>query len=453
MQIKQELQSGTVRWQLGEPNEKQKLFFKARERFVAYGGARGGGKSWAVRKKAVLLCLRYAGLRVMILRRTFPELYKNHIEPLTADTFGMAAYTDKTKDLKFSNRSVIHFDYCDSERDVNHFQGQEYDVIFVDEATHFTESQMAAVRATLRGANDFPKRMYFTCNPGGVGHQWVKRLFIDREYREGEDPAEYVFIPARVEDNAALMQSDPEYERELRRLPEDLRRAWLEGDWNVFAGQYFTEWRDTVHVVEPFAAPGHWRRYFTMDYGLDMLAGYWIAVDEEGFAYVYREIYRANLIVSEAARLIRRSTPAEERIDVWLAPPDMWNRRQDTGRSVAELFAGEGIYLTAARNDREAGWMDLKEWLKPVRGEDGKERARLRVFRGCENLIRCMPALQYDPVRQNDAGKEPHEYTHGPDALRYFAAGRPAAAQVREEREPERMEEAQQWDELLEYEG
>lgn len=446
-------QGGAVRWELGEPNEKQKLFFKARQRFVAYGGARGGGKSWAVRKKAVLLCLRYPGLRVMILRRTFPELYKNHIEPLAADTFGLAVYIDKTKDLKFTGGSVIHFDYCDNERDVNHFQGQEYDVIFVDEATHFTESQMTALRATLRGTNDFPKRMYFTCNPGGVGHQWVKRLFIDREYREGENAADYVFIKALVRDNTALMASDPEYERELKRLPEDLRRAWLEGDWNVFAGQYFTEWRDTVHIVEPFTIPRHWRRYFTMDYGLDMLAGYWIAVDEKGFAYVYREVYRANLIVSEAAQVIKSSTPRQEHIDVWLAPPDMWNRRQDTGRSVAELFGREGICLTAARNDRVAGWMDLKEWLKPLEGENGKETARLRVFRGCENLIRCMPALQFDPVRQDDVANEPHEYTHAPDALRYFAAGRPVPAQEMRGAEAEIWDEEEQWDELLEYDG
>lgn len=439
-----------VQWKLGKPNEKQKQFFRARQRFVAYGGARGGGKSWAVRKKAVLLCLRYAGLRVMILRRTFPELQKNHIEPLTADTNGFAKYTDKTKDLQLQNGSIIHFDYCDNERDVNHFQGQEYDVIFVDEATHFTESMMTAVRATLRGANRFPKRMYFTCNPGGVGHQWVKRLFIDRQYRQGETPDDYVFIKALVQDNTALMQQDPAYERELESLPEDLKRAWLYGDWNVFAGQYFTEWREEIHVTAPFQPPAGWRKYFTMDYGLDMLVGYWIALDEQGRAYVYREVYRSNLIVSDAAQLILQSTPPKEHIDVWLAPPDMWNRRQDTGRSVAELFAKAGICLTAARNDRVSGWMDLKEWLKPYQKEDGSKTARLQICRSCTNLIRCLPALQCDPLRAGDVANEPHEITHAPDALRYFAAGRPMAAH--RPGKPQ-QEETEQWAELLAYEG
>ena len=141
--------------------------------------------------------------------------------------------------------------------------------------------------------------MYLTCNPGGVGHEWVKRLFITKRYENGENPEDYTFIAARVYDNRALVEQDTGYVKMLENLPEDLRRAWLDGDWNVFAGQYFSEWSEKTHVMEPFPIPAHWRRYFAMDYGLDMLAGYWIAVDTTGRAYVYREIYESGLIISE----------------------------------------------------------------------------------------------------------------------------------------------------------
>ncbi len=411
---------------IAPPNPRQREFFLARSRFVAYGGARGGGKSWAVRKKATLMGVRYPGIRMLLLRRTFPELKENHILPLQGELKGLAAYKEGDKAFSFANGSRLKFGYCDSERDVLQYQGQEYDVIFLDEATQFTEYQFHTLTACIRGANPFPKRMYLTCNPGGVGHGWVKRLFIDRDYRGAERGEDYAFIPARVYDNRALMDSDPGYLAMLESLPDDLRRAWLEGDWNVFAGQYFTEWREDIHVCDPFPIPGHWRRYFAMDYGLDMLAGYFIALDEGGRAWVYRELYRPGLIVSEAARAILEAAGGEP-IEGWLAPPDMWNRRQDTGKSVAEIFGEGGIPLTRAQNSRVSGWMDLREWLRP-RGEPGARWAALTVFRCCPNLIRCLPQLQFDGRRPSDAAGQPHEITHAPDALRYFAAGRPAPA-------------------------
>ena len=162
------------------PNPKQLEFFRARERFVAYGGARGGGKSWAIRQKARLLALRWPGIRILILRRSFPELQENHILPLLSDLRGLAQYRASEKAFLFPGGSRIKFGYCDRERDVDQYQGQEYDVIFLDEATQFTEYQYITLTPCIRGANDFPKRMYLTCNPGGVGHMWVKRLFVDR---------------------------------------------------------------------------------------------------------------------------------------------------------------------------------------------------------------------------------------------------------------------------------
>ncbi len=410
---------------LGTPNPRQQAFFTAQSRFVAYGGARGGGKSWAVRKKALLLALRWPGIRMLLARRTLGEVWDNHILPLQQDLAGIARYRDAEKSFLFANGSRLRFGYCDSERDVLQYQGQEYDIIFLDEATQFTEFQFYTLTACLRGANTFPKRMYLTCNPGGVGHAWVKRLFIDRDFRPGEAPQDYTFIPAKVYDNTALLQSDPAYLRSLQNLPQDMRRAWLEGDWNASAGQYFKEWRTDIHVLQPFDIPRHWRRYAALDYGLDMLAALFIAVAPDGMAYVYREVYKPGLIGSQAADELCRAAAGED-IHAWLAPPDLWNRRNDTGRSIAEIFATAGIRLSRAQNDRISGWMDLHEWLRPY-DRQGKTVAGLRVFAGCVNLIRTLPQLQFDPHRINDAATTPHELTHAPDALRYFAAGRPYA--------------------------
>ena len=410
-----------------DPNEKQKLFFTARARYIAYGGARGGGKSWAVRSKAALLGLYYPGVRILIVRRSFAELEENHIRPLRGLLAGVALWRDRDKTFEFPNGSRIRFGYCDNEGDVLRYQGQEYDVVFLDEATQLTEFQFQTFKGCLRGVNEFPKRMYITCNPGGVGHGWVKRLFIDRDYRAGEDGADYQFIPAGVYDNKALMAKDPEYVRRLESLPRELRRAWLEGSWDVFAGQFFPEWDREVHVCEPFPIPEGWRRYVTMDYGMDMLAAYLIAVDPQGRAYVVREEYEGRdlgedhegLIISAAAGRLQALTAGED-VYEYLAPPDLWSSRQETGRSVADIFAEQGIWLTRTSNDRLSGWMALRERLRVTEDEQGLRSAGLRVFSACPNLIRTLPLLRYDEKRPSDAAREPHEFTHAPDALRGF---------------------------------
>ena len=422
------------------PNPKQTAFFKARARFVAYGGARGGGKSWSVRKKAMLMALHYGGIRMLVVRRTFPELRENHILPLRAELHGLAVYKDSDKAFSFPNGSRLVFGYCAGESDVDQYQGQEYDVIFIDEATQFTEYQYSTLTACIRGVNAFPKRMYLTCNPGGVGHAWVKRLFIDRDFKQSEDPEDYVFIQAKATDNPALMATNPGYLKMLDNLPQSIRPAWRDGDWDVFAGRFFTEWRREVHVVEAFTPPVWWRWYVSLDYGLDMLAAYLIAVDERGRAFVTREVYEGRdlgeghdgLIISEAAGAIKALAEGVK-VYEWLAPPDLWNRRQETGKSVADWFAQAGIYLTQTSNDRVDGWLAVKEWLKVQKDEQGLPTARLGIFPKCVNLIRCLPLLQYDEKDPSDCAGTPHEITHGPDALRGFCvywtgkgAGEPA---------------------------
>lgn len=415
-------------FKIEEPNERQKLFFESRTKYTLYGGARGGGKSWAVRVKACLLAFQFAGIRILIVRRTFPELYENHVIPLQEMLHGICPYRDKDKSFNFPNGSRLKLGYCANEGDVLQYQGQEYDIVFMDEATQLTEYQFNMLKAIVRGVNEFPKRIYLTANPGGVGHMWVKRLFIDRAFKGNEKPEEYSFIPAKVYDNKALMDKDPDYLDNLKSLPEDLRKAHLDGDWNVFAGQFFNEFDSELHVCEPFIIPPSWRRYLTLDYGLDMLAAYWIAVNEYGRAYVYREIYQSGLIVSDAADLIKS---VNEPVFISYAPPDLWNRRNDTGRSAADIFAEHGVTLARATNNREQGWLDLKEWLHPFIDEQGEKTAGLKIFRNCQNLIRCLPAVQFDEKNPNDMAKEPHELTHSCDSIRYFVAGRPLPASAK----------------------
>lgn len=415
-----------------EPNPKQREFFRCKARFVAYGGARGGGKSWAARVKAVLLAFNYPGIQILLLRRTLPELRENHVIPLLQLLQGAAFYREQNKEFVFPNGSRIKLGYCAREADVLQYQGQAYDVIELEEATQFTEFQFQAFTEISRSSGlckkPFAPRMYFTCNPGGVGHNWVKRLFISRRYQGTERAEDYAFIPAKVYDNAYILENSPDYVRNLENLPEERRKAMLLGDWDIFEGQYFTEFRREIHVLRPFAIPREWRRYRTMDYGLDMLACYWVAMDPFGRGYVYRELYEPGLIISDAAQQILEMSV--EPVDTTFAPPDMWNRRQDTGQSVAEIFAERGIWLTKASNDRVQGWMALHEWMKPGKDEAGKDTAGLRIFENCGNLINNLPALTYDAKNPNDCATEPHEITHGPDAIRYFVAGRPAPASL-----------------------
>jgi phage terminase large subunit len=415
----------------GKPNPKQADFFKATSRHVAYGGSRGGGKSWAMRRKFVLLALNYPNLKLLLLRRTLPELRENHVLPLLSELHGIAQYKDTEKAFIFPNGSRIKLGYCDTEKDIFQYQGQEYDVIGLEEATHFTEAMRDFLTTCNRSTRtDFSPRMYYTSNPGNVGHQWFKRLFIDRDYRGREKAEDFVFIQAKVYDNTVLMETNPEYVESLENLPEDMRKAHLEGDWDAFAGQYFTEFKRDIHVIEPFEIPKHWKRYTTMDYGLDMLAFYWIAIDTEYNAYIYKEVYQNNLIISDAAKKIKETE--NETVTIRYAPPDLWNRRQDTGKSASDIFGECGLFLNKATNDRVQGWYNFKEWLKPIETRDEQTgnttiKARLKIFNNCSNLIRCIPQAQHDERDPNDIANTPHEITHSIDAIRYFLADRPIA--------------------------
>lgn len=404
----------------GIPTARQKEFFASRARFTAYGGARGGGKSWALRRKLVAMCLRYAGISCLLIRRTIPELKSNHIIPFLREYDGIISYSEAEKAILFPNGSRISLGYCASDKDVLRYQGQEYDVIAIDEATQMSEFRFSVLKACLRGSNHFPRRMYLTCNPGGIGHSWIKRLFIDRDFRCGEDPEEYRFIPAKVFDNPNLTDADPEYVNSLRSLPPRLRDAWLYGKWDVFDGQFFPEFDSAVHCCSPSLIPKDLKKFIAVDYGLDMLAALLVGVDHEGNIWVLREVCQSGLTLSEAARRIALLA-AGHRPEFAVCSPDLWNRRQDSGKSGFEIMqAVEGMPpMTPADDRRIPGWRVLREYLSAREGHP-----YIRICSECKELIECLPALLCDPKRNEDASSSPHRITHAPEALRYAAMSR-----------------------------
>ena len=403
---------------IGEAQPKQREFMLAREKYIAFGGARGGGKSWVLREKLKRMAIRYPGIKMLLVRKHLEDLRLNHINPLRADIPEcVARYKENEKTFYFTNGSIIKLAYFKHDNDALKYQGQEYDIIAIEEATQMTEQVFIVFKACLRGANSFPKRIYITCNPGGVGFSWVKRLFIERDFRENERPEDYRFIQSLVDDNQVLVKADPDYVRQLDELPPDLRDMWRWGKWDVLAGQYFNEFRRERHVIAPIPLDPAWRRYRAIDYGLDGLACVWAAIDYDGNVYIYRELQQEDAPIYEAGQLIRDMTPDDERIYLTLAPPDLWGRSQESGRSKADIFREAGVALTTSSNNREAGWLGIKDLLR-LRGTPG--RPKLYIFADCVKLIRNLPLLLRDEKKPDDCMTEPHDITHLPDALRYL---------------------------------
>lgn len=409
-----------------QPSEKQKLFLLADKKYIAFGGARGGGKSFAVRIKASLLCLRYPGIKVMIIRKTYPELQENHIIPLCEllkcyapnRAERIATYNDSKKNINFPNGSRILFRYCDNEKDAERFQGTEVDVLFIDEATHQSEEKMKKLTACVRGVNDFPKRVYMTCNPGNEGHGWVKRLFIDKAYKDGENPDDYMFIQSLVTDNKALMETNPDYIKQLEALPPKLRKAWLEGDWDVYEGQFFEEFRDNsdhyedrqwTHVIKPFPIPDNWTIYRGLDWGYNKPSSVgWFAVSPDDVIYHFLELYTCSNTPNEGLKWTPPKLFAEiHRIETehpWLkgkhiigvADPAIWDA--ETGESIADTAAKHQVFFNKGDHKRIPGWLQCHYRLHF--SEDGYPM--FYVFNTCKHFIRTIPLLQYDEHKVED---------------------------------------------------
>lgn len=400
---------------------RQKVFVDATATEVLYGGSAGGGKSYGQVIDALLCALRYSGIKQIIFRRTYSELDMSIIRTMmSVYPQELYKYNSTSHTFKFKNGSIIDCGYIATDADVRRYQSAEFDIIRFDELTHFTEYQYTYMMSRLRGTNNYPKQIKSSTNPGSVGHQWVKARFVDclvPDTPKMIGNTSRVFVPAKVTDNKFLMQSDPDYINRLQTLSESDRKALLDGCWDIFDGQYFAEFDREIHTCKPFEIPKEWRRYRAFDYGLDRFAIYWIAIDSSRDVYVYREYCESNLTISDAAKQALDRTDKDESIYCTFAPPDMWSRTQETGRSKAVQFGENGLILTKSSNDRESGWLAIKELLKV--NADG--HTRLHIFDTCRELIKCIPALLYDAKKPTDCATEPHDITHAPDALRYFA--------------------------------
>ena len=437
---------------IGRPNEKQKQMLRATAKHIGFGGARGGGKSWAVRTKAKLLCAKYAGIKILIVRRTYEELQKNHIRTLRQELLGVASYSDKDKLMKFRNGSMISFAYCATDADLDRLQGAEFDVIFLDEATQLSEFQMKAITACCRGVNTFPKRIYYTCNPGGQGHSYIKRIFIDKRYEGRENPDDYVFIQSLVTDNWALMKHDPEYVQQLEALPPKLRKAWLEGQWDIFEGQFFEDFRTVpdaelcaqfgitqeeareqhrfVHAIEPFNIPREWTVYRSFDWGYSkpFSCGWW-AVDYDGVIYRILEYYGCTDEPNTGVKLPPKSVFEEisriEHEHPWLkgreiygvADPAIWDAQK--GESIAETAEKYGIYFEKGDHKRIPGWMQVHYRFQ----FDENGYAMMYIFSNCQAFIRTIPLLMYDEHKVEDLDTDGED--HVADEVRYLCMSRP----------------------------
>ncbi len=418
------------------PNPRQQEFFCSTARHTAYGGARGGGKSWAMRRKMVMLAMRYPHLRLLLLRRSLQELRENHVLPLQTELLGFATFKKDERAFIFPNGSRLVLGYCDTDSDVLQYQGAEYDVIGFEEATHFKEEWIVFICTALRTTKTyFRPRVYYTCNPGGVGHAYVKRLFIDRRFEGAERPEDYVFIPAVVYDNRALMQADPEYVRRLEALPAHKRRAHLEGDWNVYEGQVFEEFKNDAlhyadrrytHVIDPFTPPAEWRIYRSFDFGYakPFSVGWW-AKDGDGRLYRILEFYgcvrnEPNVGVRLSPEEIFREIARIEREHPWLvgkpitgvADPAIWDASR--GEAIAATAERCGVYFERGDNRRVAGWMQLHNRLS----FDENGVPMLYVFSTCRDFLRTVPTLQYSRTHAEDVDSDMED--HIADETRYL---------------------------------
>ena len=447
---------------IGRPNAKQAMMLEAKTKHVGFGGARGGGKSWAVRTKAKLLALRYPGIKLLIVRRTYPELINNHINILRAELAGIAVYNDRDKVIRFGNGSTINFMYCAKDADLDRLQGVEYDVIFFDEATQLSEWQMKTLAACLRGVNKFPKRIYYTCNPGGQGHSYIKRIFIDRKYEAGEDPADYSFVQSLVTDNIVLMQTQPDYIKQLEALPEKLRKAWLEGDWDIFEGQFFEDFRVSPDLMKCHEAgveieyakqqglwthviptpkdgpPAGWTIYRSFDWGYSKpFSCAWWAVDFDGRLYRILELYGCTREPNTGVKwspdeVFRRIREIEDshrwlkgkRID-GVADPAIWDA--STGESIAETAEKYRIYFSPGDHKRIPGWMQCHYRLM----FDEHGIPMMYVYDSCAAFLRTIPLMMYDEHKPEDLDTSLED--HAADEWRYMCMARPITPKLRDQ--------------------
>lgn len=434
-----------------ESQERQTVFHRAVDdalngtgpTCLLYGGAAYGGKTealvWTI--FSIATDPKWKNLKIGVFRKTYPEIEKYFImRALEGYPKGYATYRQKDHSLTFHETgATVWFNFCENDVDVLKYQGAGFDVLVFDEITHHTEYVFKYLRTRNRtSVKGFRRLLLASTNPGGVGHQWVKRLWIDKNeytddervvyerdaesvYRERvrsqeETARDYLFIPAKIWDNKIGIDNDPTYVQSLRQLPEMDRRALLEGDWDIFAGQYFRELRRDVHAFDPVKfgpIPDGWVRFIALDYGFypHPASVGWYAVDESGWLYRYKELLCQRYTTSELAKRILQLTSAREiaRMEYVIAPPDIWAVRGNAqGKSGAEemqeVFDTVKLLVLKADNDRLNGWRQMREYLKTFEYNGGRT-AQFHVASTCQMFWKQIPQVQHDPKRPEDVLK------------------------------------------------
>lgn len=370
---------------------------------LGFGGARGGGKShWGMAQVGADDAQRCPGLKILVLRKVGKSL-KEGFEDLLRRMFGSLEYRYVPSQhlVEFANGSRILLGHFQKESDIDAYLGLEYDVILVEEATTLSASKIKAIRTCLRTSKpNWRPRMYYTTNPGNIGHAWFKALFITPYQAKRE--VDTRFIPATVEDNAFV---NAEYFDTLNSLTGWQLRAWRDGDWDIAAGQFFTTFRRDVHVIKPFAIPANWRCWSSLDYGFTHYTAAYLLAEGDGTIYVIAEhAARQTLVpqhVKDITAMLGRWNIPISRLSTFVAGADVFAKRHD-GATIAAEYKKLGITLKPANDDRINGAGEILSRLGDV---DRGIAPRLKIFETCPRLIETLPLLQHDPHRAEDVLK------------------------------------------------
>lgn len=423
---------------------KQKLFREAIEDYqtVLFGGAKGGGKSKGLRLIMLLRRFEFPGSHGVIFRRTYPELEGNHIRPLLEEfTFLRQYWNESKKLLSLPNGSTLQFCHCNNETDIDLYQGREFHDLAIDEAGQWTETMFRKLQGSNRSSKEGIKaRTILTGNPGGIGHTWLKRIFIEKRFNSRERKEDYFFLQALVDDNPALIDNDPEYVHKLEAEPnEALRKAYRYGDWDIFAGQFYGELRREIHYIPRFEIPSHWTRFGSYDFGFNHPAAFgWFACDEDGNIYLYREFIKNQLRVDQFAEVINQYSDTKELMPI-VAGHDCWTKKnvlkQGTSPTIAEEFQNHGISLRRANIDRINGAAQVRHHLAWQSLANGQNKPRFYIFDTCPLSFDGLSRALVDPDRPEDVLKvdasenDPYSGDDAYDMIRYGLMTRPILSQ------------------------
>lgn len=417
------------------PTPRQQAFHDATEYDVLYGGAMGGGKTVALLMEGIRACVRFPGIRVGAFRRTYPELKESLLRELAnygyANVLG-AKWAGGDYELRFPNGSVLIFRYAENMVDASRRQGGQYQLLLFDERTLTPADVLTFLESRIRtGDGDVPVLgIRSASNPGGPSHSAAKARYIEPT-SYGQEVVTDIrgrtvrFIPSRLSDNPHLNE---EYRTDLLGFPEQLRKAYVDGNWDVFEGQVFPELSYDRHVVAPMELPSSWRRYIGVDWGFAApWAVLWGALDEDGRVWVYREIYETGVGEAEQARRILAAQEAGEHINARFADDAMWSVLGDA-KPIADVYAENGVHLEKAGKgpgSRIAGWQRIHSFLSegpacPMHRHEGWETCpRLHVFSSCMKLFKELADLPHARTgNPEDADSKAPD--HAADALRYM---------------------------------